>query len=1146
MSVFKGRGYFLSSALLIMGAATSAFGQSQGSIIGTVTDPSGAVVPNASVTVADEETGQAYHVQTNDSGHYLLPSLNVGHYDIKVEAPGFQTQQKTGVNVTVANRLRIDFQEQVGNTGTTVEVQADAIRVQSDSSEVSEAVTGQQITQLATNGRNITNLAELMPGAASDTPSFNGPSAQGSSASISFNGQRPDHNIWMLDGGEIYDRGSGGKPVVMPSVDAIGEFRALTSNYSAEYGLGSGGTLTMVIKSGAKQFHGGAWEFFRNDALDANNFFSNKAGSPVPELRYNVFGFNIGGPVILPHYNKDRNKTFFFYNQEWRRLVTGGTYNTPVPSAAMLNGNFSAIKTPLAIPTTCQLGAAEQARFTAAGLTPSPCTGPKNYFPGNIIPTGLISPAAQAAIATGLFPVQNSGTAGSPSFFGGSKQPTNVGEQIVRIDHSFADKFQVFGHLIADQASQTYGTPTWGSDTYPTVGSLFKEPSYSAVVHATYSISPTLVSETAFNYDGTPITITPTGIYKRPSSFNPPELFAGNNDNRLPALYFQSGLGGGYDVNDYPWTNSANDYQWREDLSLVKGAHSLKFGGQYMRFAKTQTIGGDTQGNFGFNGSYTGYDFADFLLGYANSYQESAIQDQGSWADNTFAFYFQDNWRVNSRLTLNLGLRWEGLPHTYEVNNRLSNFYPNMYDPAAAAVFLSPGTNSNVISPNSPGLAIGQGLLSNTPLYLNGMSITGQNGAPQGIVNNHWNNWGPRVGFAYDVTGSGSTILRGGFGIMYERVQGNDVYNMGGNVPFGQNPTVSGVYLNDPAISVQTGSAAVAPILPPSITAESQTNYKLPTSYQWSLGLQRQVASRIVASVTYVGNVNRHQSEAVDINDLYPTAANLSQRTSVINSSLNVDQLRPYLGYSSILTYQNAANSHYNALQAELRMQATAGLSLQVGYTYSRSFDTTNSGIGGGGDLSTVSNPFNRNYDYGPSSYDLPQVFFADYVYELPFFAHASNGFVKSALGGWELSGVVTVESGFPHNVTMSGNTLGIGGNYTNRPNVVSPVTYNQGSSNWAEYFSTASFAAPTLGSWGDVSKNFIRGPGRQNWDISLFKSFALPREGSQFQLRFETFNTFNHTQFNGLNTNYGNSQFGQLTGTYDPRTIQLGAKLLF
>jgi hypothetical protein len=934
----------------------------------------------------------------------------------------------------------------------------------------------------------------------------------------------------------------------MPSIDAIGEFRAMTSNYSAEFGLASGATMTMVFKSGTKDFHGALWEFFRNDALDANNFFSNRAGQPIPELRQNIYGFNIGGPVFIPKvYNRNRERTFFFYNQEWRKIVQGGALNQPVPLTSQYGGNFATLGTNLAkfhTPCMNQVSPVIASRFAAAGVTLSPCSGANPYvgFPNNTIPASLLDANAQTLLNAGIFPAPsilstaNGVTTGN--FVGGNNSPTDVREEIIRVDHHFTDKFWIFGHWVDEAISQTYGTAQWSGDNVPTARDVFGNPSYSGVIHATYSISPTLLNETAFNYNGNRINIVPQGIITRPSGFNVPELFPGNNLNRIPTISLAGGENATFDFASWPWHNKADDYQIRDDLSWMRGNHQLKFGASWMIYKKIQDLFGNTQGNFNFNGAYTGNGFADFLLGYANTYSELAVQDAGHWDSKSYDAYVQDTWKVSPRLTLNLGVRWDGIPHTYEENNRQSNFFPNLYNPANAAIILPNGT----IAPGSPGLGSSpNAILNGYPLYLNGIGIAGQPGVPPGLVKNDWALFAPRLGFAYDLTGKGKTVVRGGFGIMYERIQGNDVYNAGPNVPFTLTSTLSNVLLSNPTISVATGTAAAAPITAPGITGLAYSDYKNPASYQYSLGIQQQIGASSVVSIEYVGNQNRHQNDYRNIN-LPPN--NPALLASIATGVTQYNSVVPYRGFGEINMSEDAENSYYNGLQVEAKSQIRRDLTMQLAYTWSRAMDPNN-GNGGVGDLGNVSNPYNRNYDFGPSGLDRNQIFVVNFIYDLPFFRNANNLFLKSALGGWQLAAIGTMESGLATNVTLGGTygNNGIPGS-TNRPNVVGALTYP---GTIAEWFNTSIFAAPAPGTWGDAGKMLLRGPGRDNWNISLSKRFTFSESGQRdLEFRFESFNTFNHTQFNGVDTTMSDGNFGQVTSVWDPRVLQLALKLHF
>ncbi len=1114
----------LALACITIGSA-AAFAQTA-TILGTVTDPSGSIVPNATVTVTNTNTNTNRVLETNSAGTYLAPELPIGPYSVTAEARGFKRYERTGIKLDSNATVRVDATLEVGNVSESVTVEAEAVKVESDSSEVSDLISGSQVQELAINGRHMAALAILTPGASSDLPDFNLPVSVNGSTNISFNGQREEHNVWMLDGGENYDRGCGGCVTMMPSVDAIAEFNTITSNASGDFGIGSGGTINMTIKSGTRDFHGEAYEFFRNDAMDANNYFANLAGQPPPELRYNIYGWNLGGPVFIPKvYNRDRKKTFFFWNQEWRKFVIG----TPIPLVAAVpqaqrNGDFSALGTNVHVPSTSD--PAQNAKFAAAGLTPG------QSFPGNKIPSSLIDPNAALFFSSGAMPLPN---APNNQYTGSKGVPTDVPETVLRFDHYFTDKLLLWGHYIHDNTDQQVATSLWSNDTYPTVGTNFKNPSWGGVVHLTETISPTLLNEVAFNLNGNWIDLTPLGIYQKPAGWTASQLFNHNALDRLPAINIGGSYGVNYTTASWPWRNAAYDKQVRDDVSWTKGDHNLRFGGQFMRYSKNQDIFGTTQGNYTFDGSFTGNAVADFLLGYAKSYNQLDLEDRTHTRTSTASFYFTDNWRASKRLTLNLGVRWEVVPHAYDIQNRLSNFYPNLYNPADAAQFNSNGTGS--LNSSGPGFTTVPGVpLGNVPFYLNGLVIAGQKGTPRGMVQNEYGSVGPRVGFAYDITGKGKTILRGGFGMFYERIQGNDVYNMGPNPPFGFSPNLTSVFLSNPNVSVLSGQTAAVPIYPASITALAYTDYKLPVSAQWNFGVQHQVTEGAVVSVEYVGNGDYHQRDEREIN---PVGLSDPNRAAIIAGSYIANLDRPYLGYSNIALGENAGNTHYNSLQVNFRVENQHGLTFQAAYTWAHSLGIA---PGGGGDFNTLSNPFNRYYDYGPTGLDRRQTLVLNYIYSLPFFRKAT-GLTGSLLGGWQLSGITLMETGLPLNPTLSYDNLGLGGNATDRPNIVSPVSYPSTVTQW---FNTASFAAPPSLAFGSAQEGAIRGPGRINFNLQMYKNFRLPREGSNLKFGAEFYNAFNHTQFHDVNTSYGSSAFGQVTDTYDPRVIELSLKLAF
>jgi Carboxypeptidase regulatory-like domain/TonB dependent receptor/TonB-dependent Receptor Plug Domain len=1130
----------------------------EATIVGTVTDPSGAAVPSVTITITSLDTGISRTLKTSSEGQYVAPDLRIGHYTVRAEATGFKSVEQKGLVLTVGDRSRVDFKLTLGGTSEQVTVEAAAIAVQSDNGEVSDLITGQQLSQLSTNGRSMYSLISLTPGASSGQGDFQIPTPVGGDANVSFNGMRESHNLYLLDGSESSDRGGAGGSDVMPSLDAIAEFRQMTSNYSAEYGLSSAATMTAVIKSGTRQYHASAWEFLRNDALDARNYF-NPAPQKVAELRFHTFGFNVGGPV---DFWAKEHKTFFFYNMEWRRLIQGQTLNQTVPDTAWYNGDVAGGPAPN-VPSAANVSPAYLFRNCPGGAAPAGIVQ-GSPFPNNTIPSCMIDPNATALLAAGIFPANNAvNGSGNPVFQGGNNVPTSVKEEIVRVDHQFSSKFSVFGHYLSEQIAQNFGTSMWSGDNVPTASNTFGNPSYSYVIHTTYVISPTLLNEVAFNANGNKIAILPNKLIARPSGFTSNRIFSGpNNLDRIPEIHLAGYNNVDYTNASWPWNNKADDWQIRDDISWTKGAHQIKMGGSWALYKKVQDLFGNTQGSFTFNNNFTGNDFADYLLGTASGYNELAVQDSGKWNNVSWALYGQDNWRVNNRLTLNLGLRWDGAPHTYEANNRMGNFYPNLYNPADAPIFADAAGNN--IAPTSPGLGTSPNpILAGTQFYLNGIGIPGKTpGVPKGLVDDHWAAFGPRLGFAYDLTGSGKTVLRGGFGMMYERIQGNDMYNAGPNVPFSTNINFSNIQLENPGTQLSNNQPLVAPITVASITGLDKVNNKMPLSYQYSIGVQHALSARTVLELQYVGNQNRNQNAYQETN--LPGSADIT--TLFANNNADYNTRVPYLGFHSIRQTENIQSSHYNGFQAQIHSQIRNGLQLQAAYTLSRAIDpaTGNNGVG---DLNNFDNPYDVHYDSGPSGLDRTQIAFVNFIYDIPFLKDSSNKLLRSTVGGWQVSGIVTMQTGTPIHISEggiqncaqganndpvkcagslagTGNISSIIPNADNRPNVNGSVRYPKTVASW---FGSSAFSPTAAGTWGNLPFNSVRGPGRQNWNLSLFKSFLFSESrGSKLEFRAEFFNAFNHTEFNNVSNTFTNGDFGAVTSTHDPREIQLGLKLYF
>ncbi|MGB7189771.1 MAG: TonB-dependent receptor [Acidobacteriaceae bacterium] len=1137
---------------------------------GTVTDPSGAVIPNVQLTLTNTATQREQTTISNSDGAYRFASVGIGSYTLTASAPGFQKFVKTGITVTVNQTVAEPISLQVGTQSQTVSVQANALQVQSETSEVSTLISGQQVSKLATNGRNVVQLAALGLGVSSNLPSFGGIDALTSANGISFNGTRTTHNVYLLDGAEQNDRGCGGCFMNLPSQDAIAEFRTLDSNYSADFGIGSGGTIIMVLKSGTSRYHGELYEFNRNTAYNANDYFTKRAGQARPVFKLNEPGGNIGGPLWIPHiYNTTRTRTFFFWNEEWRRLVQG---SSPAVQNTIMADNFPTAGQDLAY-TVPSGGAAPIVPVTSDPTRVDPATGlytqdglvagqpfPQNESGQYLIPANLMDPNAVLELNSNTFPKPNSGTS---QYISSIPAPENVREDVVRIDHTINKKYQLMGHYLHDAMAKTFFPPLWGDSTYPTVGTAMTNPSYTAVIKLTQTYTPNLLNETAFDYSGNKITLTPLAgagsSFVQPSGWSATSFFplANNLMTRMPEIQLQgSPLNTTWSPSYYPWKNGYEAFEYRDDLSWSKGKNQFKFGFSWLHDYKNQQLQANTQGTATFNSSVFSKDsYINFLLGDASSFTQLEYLAGKHWVNNNYSFYGLDNWHITPQLTLNLGLRFDGMPHAYERYNQFANFVPADYDATQPYPMNPDGTlNPAALSTFSS--------TGSSQFYLNGIKEAGAGGFPRGVVKDRYFTWQPRVGFAYNLFGDGRTVLRGGFGMFFERVQGNDVYNAALNPPFAYQPSATNVYFSNPNTSALTGETTSQTF--PSTLTNIKYNYPPPGTASYSLGLQRELSPSVVAQLQYVGSRGWDQNDDRAINTLPLTDPSNSANPYDLRQGvagqvpdpsnpgsflapLNANLYRIFPGFSGIQQEENETNFHYNSLQAGLRMENKHGLTVTLAYTYSHVISNVSN------DLNGLSNPFDASYDRGSDTgFDRRHIFNASYVYALPFFARSSSFAERAVLGGWEISGITTAERGLPIAIGYTGtDTLGLGGGTTNRPNLVSPVTYPKKISQW---FSTSSFADPVApwdggpnNGFGNAGKDAVVGPGLFNWNLSLFKTIPLTSgEGPRIELRLETFNTFNHTSFQGVDTGSHDGNFGQVTSDYGPRTIQLGGKFAF
>lgn len=1166
--------YFLLPLLFVL-ACVGALAQANSDLTGIVTDQTGAVVPDAKIVLTDPGTGTTKTTTSGATGLYDIPGLNPATYNMKVTAKGFQSYAQNGIVVNVSATARADIKLTVGSETQTVTVEADALAVQADSNVVSTLISSEQISQIATENRNFAALAALGLGVSSALPDSNTPTSVAASFTISVNGLRESHNIWLIDGGEADDRGGAGGMDIMPSQDAIAEFTMMTSNYPPDYGISSGATMSLSLKSGTQKFHGTLWEFNRTPDYDA---FQDIANSKT-NIHYNIFGGNIGGPLYIPKvYNTNKNKTFFFWNEEWRKILSGQGTNVqytldpadrPVAGQDLhyVSPKFQAI--PLNVPSV-GTGSWYQANvLTPLGLVSGAAPGTAGGFAkdpstGNaIIPHQLFDNNGMLYLQSGAIPAPTNTT--TDQVVSNVANPIDVRDDILRIDHKFNDKWAILGHYMHDYVNQGYALPElgWLWASYNSITSTLLNPSNSAAIKLSGTINPNLLVEASINYDGNTIDITNSADSQLPSGWakNPLTPSFAISRNSFPGIGYIGPYNVAEDTGSAPWHNAAQDYEPKVDVSYTSGKHQMKFGFSYNRYTKNQQLFGDEQGTYGF-GQKSGDSFMDLLMGLTTSYGQYQAVPIRHYVNQTPSVYAMDNWHVTPRLSLQIGLRYDALPHAWERSNAVSNFDSANYLSSQAPVW-----NGTLIGSTTPNLYSYGG----AQLYINGMGLAGQNGFPKGLVTNDYNTLQPRVGFSEDIMGNGKTILRGGFGTFFERMQGNDIYNAATNSPFANNVSVSNTLWSSPGVSWLDGSNTNGSGVPTFVTSVTNLaqSYKAPAVAQFSLGVQHEIMPSMIWVVQYVGNLAWHQNVERDIND-YPLNTDINIRCdsgdsgnkynggndvcpngTTPSSLANPFLYSPYQGYGRIQQEENTTNGNYNGFQTGVRLQNRWGLSGELDYTYSHEIDLTSS------DLTPLSNPFNPKYDKASGNLDRRHMISANYIYNMPFFAK-SAGIVHSLLGGWTLAGTFIDETGIPGNgalnyhgpgLSLSYDTIGLDGNYTNRPNVSGKMSYPK---KVGQYFDPTKFSNP-IPVWagggnqgfGTSGRDAIVFPGRVNFTTSLYKSFAIT-ERAHFELRGESFNTFNHAEWNALSTSLGAGNFGAVTGAEDSRVLELGGRFVF
>ena len=1131
-----------------------------GTIQGIVVDSQGATIPNANVRATDIAKGAVIReVKSGGNGEFQLQPLPSGTYSIEVTAPGMSTLKRDNVTLELSQTLNLGpVALAVGSESTTVTVNTEPLLIETTTSEHSDVITSKEVTETPLNGRDFSSLIRTLPGIVSNnTSDFN--LQFNSTTGFFINGFRSSANNVYLDGAINTDVGANDGQYTQLSLDGVGEFKVLSGNYNAEYGRSPGVNIQVNTKSGTRQFHGSGWEFDRNDFFDANKYELNRAGNKIPKLRYNIFGGNIGGPILIPKFSSgDHKKLFFFYNYEGTRATqprnapSTGRAAYDIPAQAQLTGDFSSLYKSGQISTAPQFQIGQI--FHPGTITYDSngnVTGGIPYI-GNIIPTAQFSkqaPAWQKLLNRAYTFGPNTPLSGDPSQVEVSFQDSykfKKDQNAARIDYAANDKLNMFFRWVNDSQRESQQFGIFGYNAFPVLPEFREKPGASWAFGINSIITPSLTNEAIFQFNHLTQRVdvdTPSSNYDQTAlGFNFQQLYPGTN---LRNKYPQFNAGGFFDNTFAPgWHSEGRTLGITDTISKTIGVHTLKAGGFVNEVKSGQQPSFTEAASFNFgsgqsNLADTGNPVANLLLGNYQSVSQSNGIFYGSFKFYQWEIFGQDTWRATPHLTLDYGLRYAYLGPTYTYGKFLQNYFdPSRYNPANAAVIqTASGLTAGSITGGDP---------------FNGTVLEGTNGIPSGLAKHRYNNFQPRVGFAYDVYGDGKTAFRGGAGIFNERIrQNNQSFDGLGNPPLSYTPQLFNGNIDNLSPNLVTSGTR----FPVGINAFDKAG-QIPTYYGYNLGVQQQLPHDVVASITYVGNTGRHEQYSYNLNTLPVGAANAIVSTATGQSLIqSVNQqanaIVPYKGYSSIFYTKYGATSNYNGLQTQLQRRFSRNLVVTANYTWSKTIDLT--------DDDNVTNEILDAYhpqrDRAVAGWDRRNVANVTYVYTAPDFQNKSFLY-RGLLGGWELTGISRFWSGQPFTVTSNGNAgnlsgSGVRADYT--PQAGRPLytkTYNQ-------WFDPTLFSRPLDNTLGNTSRNQFRGPGANNWNISLYKNVNF-NENIRLQLRLETFNTFNHTQFalvnSGISANNpgqpidssNRSNAGSIGGTYDPRQIQLAGKIFF
>jgi hypothetical protein len=1124
--------------LLLVASAATAFAQfDRGTISGTVKDEQGGVIPGATVTVTSTTTQQARTTVTDGSGFYTFPNLTPGRYDISAELQGFKKANRTGVQLDASGALTLEFALATGSLTEEVTVTAEASLLQTDVA-VRKTVEAKDIELLSFNGRNPIGVPALKAGVIGG--SFNNAGAMSLTAGgFNINGGRSDEAVVYVDGAVATRTRSAGSMVGVQNADTVQEVQVLTANYMPEYGRASGGQIRFISKSGSSRYSGNASFFWRDESLQANTWTRNRSNNatensgPAP-FDQKQYGYSFGGPIPGEMF---RDKLFFFGAQEWVDFFQVSTNTATVPTMKMRNGDFSEL-----------LGS--NPFFSTPQIIRDPVTG--QPFPNNVIPAGRLSPNGTGLLK--LYPEPTPGyQQGTANAIFSSENPQDQRKDSIRLDYRLNNNNQF---MFRFQRSNWAAIDAFRG-TFPLARTTWERPNRTESFNWTSTIRSNLINEVTYTHSLDEVFIgvkTDTGMHSRTrTGVNYPYIFPVGKeiDDKIPSVNVDNltALDGG----PYPASSAGPIHTFTNTTTMVKGRHTLK-GGVVFEYSgeddfdqiNVSAVPGGTNnqnGQFAFRNSATarsGLGMADMALGLFTEYAEVGQRAFTKWRALATDIFVQDSWKPATNLTVEGGVRYVIWPPWYSTTNNIANFDPRFYDPAQAAIINSAGRlvggsrYNGIVLPGDGFVGEGNDLAVAKDPAVQALF----RGEPRGFSNTHYNVFEPRLGMSYSL--NQKTILRASTGVFHNRVLLNDSTLLGGNPPLQPMAVVSGGSVDNPG-----GGSAGGSDLPFGIQGQD-IEFKHPTSYMWSTGVQREVPFGFIVDVTYVGRRGLYLPRERNINQLRPG-------TLAANPGMNIAQLRPYKGYGVIRLTENAARSMYNSMQVSVDRRYSNGLKVGLAYTLGKSTDN------GSDKRNVLWDPYDDTSYEGPSSFDRRHALSIYYIYDLPFWREPTN-LVQNILGGWQISGAGFMRTGTPFTITRTDDRAGTGDGSIGQPidmngdpKAGANGKFSGGVSGGVAaddnfYFNPQAFSEVPSGAnrFGNMPRNSVYGPGDQQWDLAIFKNVSLAGT-HKMQIRVEMFNFINHPNLSGPNTDITNANFGRSIGkSNDRRDVQLALRYLF